>query len=189
MTNDDINKLLKEHDDKCSNNIQAYKKDLQKVRTGRASSSLLDSVHVDYYGSKTALSHLGQISAPEPRLITINVYDVSAVESVEKAIRNADLGLNPSRDGSTVRVIIPALTEETRKDLVKRLHKQAEEVRVFIRNHRRDTNDTLKKFEKAGGVTQDEIKKALEIVQKKTDSFIDTVDSMLKDKEAECMTV
>lgn len=189
MSAEDIAIALKQHDEKCNNTVTAYKKDLQKVRTGRANSSLLDSVHVDYYGSKTALSHLGQISAPEPRLIVVTVYDASAVDAVEKAIRNADLGLNPSREGNSLRVIIPALTEETRKDIVKRLHKQTEEVRVFIRNHRRDTNDVLKKLEKAGGVTQDEIKKALDTVQKKTDTFISTIDELLKDKEAECLKV
>jgi ribosome recycling factor len=189
VSSEEIHKLLISHDDKCNNNIQAYKKDLQKVRTGRASSTMLDSVQVEYYGSKTALSHLGQISAPEPRLIVVSVYDVSAVDSVEKAIRNSDLGLNPARDGNTIRIFVPSLTEQTRKDIVKRLNKQTEEVRVFIRNHRRDTNESLKKLEKVGGVTQDEIKKALEQVQKKTDSFISIIDDMLKDKEAECLTL
>lgn len=178
--------LLKE---KCDHTIQAYKKDLQKVRTGRASASLLDSIHVDYYGSKTQLIHLGQVNTPEPRLITITVFDGSAIDSVEKAIRNSDLGLNPSRDGNVIRLTIPPLTEDSRKEIVKVLHKQAEEIKISIRNHRRDVNDSLKKLEKAGGVTQDEIKKALEQVQKRTDTFISQVDELLKEKEQECMTV
>lgn len=189
MSTEEITSLLKSNDEKCEQTIQSYKKDLKKVRTGRASTSILDSVQVDYYGSKTALSHLGQITAPEPRLVVINVFDGSAIESVEKAIRNSNLGLNPSRDGSTIRVHIPALTEESRKELVRHLHKQAEEIRIFIRNHRRDTNESLKKLEKQGGITQDEIKKSLEEVQKQTDAYISVIDGLLKEKEAECMTV
>ena len=189
MSAEDIVTLLASLNQKCEGTIQSYKKDLQKVRTGRASSSLLENIQVDYYGSKTALSHLAQINTPEPRLITVNVYDTSATDSVEKAIRNSDLGLNPSRDGSTIRVSIPTLTEERRKELVKVLGKQAEEIRVFIRNHRREINDSLKKLETKGGVTQDEIKKSLEQVQKKTDHFIDQVDELLKEKEAECLTL
>ncbi len=189
MEGQEILEVLNANEEKCAQNIEAYKKDLQKVRTGRATSSLLDSIQVDYYGSRTALSHLGQISAPEPRLIVVNVYDISAIEIVEKAIRNADMGLNPSRDGNTLRVQIPTLTEESRKEIVKHLHKHAEEVRVFIRNNRREANDLLKKLEKAGGYTQDEVKKATEMVQKQTDSNIAIVDELLKKKEAECMTV
>lgn len=189
MNSDSIAELLKAYDEKCNGNIQSYKKDLQKVRTGRASGSLLDSVQVDYYGARTALSHLGQVSTPEPRLIVVNVYDVSAIDAVEKAIRNSDLGFNPSREGNTLRILVPALTEETRKEIVKHLHKQAEEYKVFIRNNRRDTNEAVKKLEKVGGITQDEIKKTLEIIQKKTDSFTAMIDSLLKEKEQECMKV
>jgi ribosome recycling factor len=189
VTAEEIELLLVSLDDKCDGTIEAYKKDLKKVRTGRASTSLLDSVQVDYYGSKTALSHLGQVAAPEPRTIVINVFDASAVEAVEKAIRKSDLGLNPSRDGNTIRVNIPTLTEESRKDLVRHLHKHAEDVRISIRAHRREINDALKKLEKAGGITQDEIKKSLDQVQKKTDHYVSVVDSMLAEKEAECMTV
>ena len=178
--------LLKE---KCDHTIQAYKKELQKVRTGRASASLLDSIYVDYYGARTQLIHLGQVNTPEPRLVTVTVFDGSAIDSVEKAIRNSDLGLNPSRDGNVIRLGIPPLTEDSRKELVRILHKQSEDVRVSIRNHRRDINDAMKKLEKQGGVTQDEIKKALEVVQKNTDSYIAQVEVLLKEKEQECMTV
>lgn len=189
MEETEIKTLLSSLDEKSEGTIESYKKDLKKVRTGRASASLLDSIQVDYYGARTALSHLGQVSAPEPRMIVINVFDTSAVDSIEKAIRISDLGLNPSRDGNTIRVPIPTLTEESRKELVKHLHKHAEEVRISIRNHRRDTNDALKKLEKAGGVTQDEIKKAIDQVQKRTDHYISVIDKMLADKEAECMTI
>jgi ribosome recycling factor len=189
VTAEEIELLMVAFDEKSDGTIESYKKDLKKVRTGRASSSLLDSIMVDYYGSRTALSHLGQVTAPEPRTIVINVFDASAVESIEKAIRISDLGLNPSRDGNTIRVNIPSLTEESRKELVRHLHKHAEEVRISVRNHRRETNDALKKLEKAGGITQDEIKKAMELVQKRTDHYISVIDKMLADKEAECMTV
>lgn len=186
---EEIELLLVGLDEKSDDTIEAYKKDLKKVRTGRASASLLDSVQVDYYGSKTALSHLAQVSAPEPRMIVINVFDASAIDAVEKAIRISDLGLNPARDGNTIRVNIPSLTEETRKELVRHMNKHAEEVRVFIRNHRREANESLKKLEKAGGITQDEIKKAMELVQKRTDHYISVIDKMLSDKEAELMKV
>ncbi|HMO16889.1 MAG TPA: ribosome recycling factor [Oligoflexia bacterium] len=189
MSAEEINTLLKTLEEKSDQTIQVYKRDLKKVRTGRASASLLDSIQVDYYGSKTALTHLAQVSAPEPRLIVVSVYDSGAIDSVEKAIRSSDLGLNPARDGNTIRVNVPSLTEESRKELVRHLHKHAEEVRVAVRAHRRDINDSVKKLEKQGGITQDEIKKALESVQKKTDSFISVIDDLLKEKEAELMTI
>lgn len=189
MSAEEIGLNLEELKEKCDHTIQAYKKDLQKVRTGRASSSMLDSIYVDYYGARTQLIHLGQVNTPEPRLVTVTVFDSSAIESVEKAIRNSDLGLNPSRDGNVIRLNIPPLTEDSRKELVKLLHKQSEDVRVAIRNHRREINDSLKKLEKQGGVAQDEVKKALEQVQKNTDSFIGQIEVLLKEKEQECMTV
>jgi ribosome recycling factor len=186
---EEINTLLKSLEEKSEQTIQVYKRDLKKTRTGRASASMLDSIQVDYYGSRTALTHLAQVSAPEPRMVVVSVYDASAIDAVEKAIRNSDLGLNPSRDGSTIRVNIPSLTEESRKELVRHMHKHAEEVRVAVRAHRRDINEAVKKLEKQGGITQDEIKKALEVVQKKTDAFIAVIDELLKEKEAELMTI
>lgn len=181
--------ILTEHKTECANAIQALARELQRFRTGRASPGLLDSVVVDYYGSKTQLMHLGQISAPEPRLIVVQVYDASAAVAVEKAIQNAGLGLNPSREGNTLRIMVPPLTEESRRELVKRLHKLAEDVRVSVRNHRRDANDMVKKLEKDGLLPKDEVSKMTDKIQKQTDATIAEVDKMIAAKEAECMAV
>jgi ribosome recycling factor len=181
--------ILAYHKTECDNAIQALKRELQRFRTGRASPGLLDSVVVDYYGSKTQLMHLAQISTPEPRLIVVQVYDASATVSVEKAIQNAGLGLNPSREGNTLRITVPPLTEESRRELVKRLHKLAEEVRVSARNHRRDANDLAKKLEKDSGLPKDEVSKLTEKIQKQTDATIVEVDKLIEAKEAECLAV
>lgn len=181
--------IVNEHENGCKSAISAFKRELQKVRTGRASASLLEGVMVDYYGSKTALSHLGQITAPEARLILVQVYDSGAVSSVEKAIQSAGLGFNPSREGNTIRIMVPPLTEESRKELVRVLHKMAEDIRVSIRNHRRDALDKVKKLEKDSALTKDESKKAQDRIQKLVDTYTDEVDKMLKAKEAECMEV
>lgn len=181
--------VLKQHDQECKSSLQSFKQNLQKFRTGRASPALIESVQVDYYGSKTALSHLGQITTPEPRLIVVQVYDGGAAPAVEKAIQIAGLGLNPSREGNIIRILVPPLTEESRKDLVKRLHKLGEEMKVSIRNHRRDANEVVKKLEKDGVVAKDASGKALEKVQKQTDGAIAEVDQLLAAKEAECMEV
>lgn len=181
--------IVSEHENGCKSAISAFKRELQKVRTGRASGSLLEGVMVDYYGSKTALSHLGQITAPEARLILIQVYDSGAVSAVEKAIQSAGLGFNPSREGNTIRIMVPPLTEESRKELVRVLHKMAEDIRVSIRNHRRDALDKVKKLEKDSVLTKDDSKRAQDRIQKLVDTYIDEVDKMLKAKEAECMEV
>ncbi len=183
------NQLVLEHDDQCKQAVASFKKDLQKFRTGRASASLLESIYVDYYGAKTQLMHLGQITTPEPRLIAIQVYDAGAVSAVEKAIQSAGLGFNPSREGNLIRIVIPALTEESRKDLVKRLHKLAEDIKVSIRNHRRDANDQVKKAEKNSELSKDDSAKLLDKIQKQTDSACAEVDKLLSVKEAECMEV
>lgn len=169
--------------------IASFKVNLSKVRTGRASSGIIENLQVDYYGSRTHLSHLGQISTPEPRLIMIQVYDTNAVTPIEKAIQSAGLGLNPSREGNTIRILFPQLTEDARKDLVKHLHKITEEMRVSVRNHRRDANEELKQMEKESELSKDDAKRALERVQKVTDATISEVDTLLKSKEAECLEV
>lgn len=186
---DELEVVLAENKEACEKTVDAFKRDMKKMRTGRANASVLEGVTVDYYGSKTSLGHLGQISSPEPRILTVQVYDQSAVESVEKAILSADLGFNPSREGSTLRINVPPLTEETRREIVKRLHKQAEDIRVSIRNHRRDSNDSIKKLEKGGEITKDDAKRALDQIQKHTDESIKQVDEHLVVKEAECMEV
>lgn len=183
------NEILAKHDDECKAALASFKRDLSKVRTGRASASLLEGVMVDYYGSKTALAHLGQISTPEARIIMIQVYDAGAAVAVEKAIQSAGLGLNPSREGSVIRIIVPPLTEESRREIVKRLHKQGEEIKISVRNHRRDANELVKKLEKDGTLAKDEAAKVLERVQKQTDAAVAEVDKLLQVKEAECMEV
>lgn len=186
---EELDLVFSVHQENCSKSVSVFKKDLQKIRSGRASASMLEGVMVDYYGSRTPLAHLGQISSPEPRMLSMQVYDQSAVESCEKAIRSADLGLNPSREGNQLRIMIPPLTQETRKDIVKRLNKMAEDIRISIRNHRRDANEELKELEKGGSLNKDEAKKAQEKTQKITDEAIKQVDVLLKEKEAECMEV
>ena len=184
-----LQEILTLHDNECKGAVTAFKRDLQKVRTGRASGSLLEGIMVDYYGSKTALSHLGQITTPEPRMIVVQIYDTNAAPAVEKAIGSAGLGFNPSREGNTIRVVVPPLTEESRKEIVKRLHKSAEDIKVSIRNHRRDANDGLKGLEKDGTLAKDDAGKAHDKVQKQTDAAIAEVDKLLEAKEAECMEV
>lgn len=185
----DIQGLLKHNDEQCKATIAAFKRELQKIRTGRASTSLLEGISVDYYGSRTPLVHMGQVSSPEPRLLVVQVYDASAVESVEKAIRSSDLGFNPSREGNTIRILVPALTEDGRREIVRHLHKKAEEIRVSIRNHRRETNEQIKKLEKDGEIAKDDTKRVLDQIQKQIDNYVGEVDTLLKSKEAEVMEV
>jgi ribosome recycling factor len=180
-----INELTQEFE----KSIQVFKKDLQKVRSGRASTGLVEGIIVDYFGSKTPLGHMGQLSAPEARLIVLQVYDRSAVPIIEKAIQSAGLGLNPSSEGNTIRLIIPALTEENRKDIVKHLNKIAEEIKVSLRNHRRDAIDQLKTLEKDKVIAQDDLKKSTERIQKLIDVETTKVDKLLEAKVAECMEV
>jgi len=184
-----LKEVYDKHERDCNKTIESFKKDLKKVRSGRASSSLIENIMVEHYGSKTPLMHLGQISSPEARLLTVQIFDASAVEACDKAIRSADLGLNPSVEGNVLRIIIPPLTEETRKDIVRSLGKRTEEIRISIRNHRRDANESIKKLEKGGDVGKDDSKKAQDNIQTATNDTIKKVDQMLKDKEAECMAV
>ncbi|WP_040957086.1 ribosome recycling factor [Virgibacillus sp. SK37] len=172
--------------DKMKQAVQAFSKNLATVRAGRANPSLLDSVYVDYYGASTPLNQLASVSAPEARLLVITPYDKSAISEVEKAIQKADLGLSPSSDGNVIRINIPALTEERRRDLVKVVGKFAEESRVQIRNVRRDANDQLKK---ESDLPEDDLRNAQDDVQKLTDKFIAEVDQLAKEKEKEILEV
>jgi ribosome recycling factor len=169
--------------------VAALKEEFSGLRTGRANSGLLDPVQVEAYGSVSPLNAVAAISVPEPRMITVNVWDKGMVVSVEKAIRAAGLGLNPVVDGQTLRIPIPPLTEERRKDLVKLAGKYAEQQKIAVRNVRRDANDDLKKAEKASDISQDEQKKMEAEVQKDTDAAIKRIDEALKTKEAEIMQV
>lgn len=181
--------IISMHEQQSQVSVATFKRELQKVRSGRASAGLLEGVFVDYYGSRTPLQSLCQITTPEPRLIVLQVYDAKAVQAIEKAIIGANLGLNPARDGNIIRVSIPALTEETRKDIIRHLHKMAEDIRVSVRNHRRDANEQIKKLEKDHSITQDECKRAQEKIQKLTDDYVKQIDLVLAAKEKEVMEV
>ncbi|MFG6118280.1 MULTISPECIES: ribosome recycling factor [Thalassobacillus] len=183
------NEVIKETNSKMEQAVQAYSRQLATVRAGRANPNLLDSVYVDYYGASTPLNQLAQVSAPEARLLVITPYDKSAIADIEKGIQKADLGLSPSSDGNVIRINIPALTEERRKDLVKVVGKYAEEAKVQIRNIRRDSNDKLKKLEKDGELTEDELRSFQDDVQKATDNHVAKVDELSKNKEAEILEV
>ncbi len=169
--------------------ISAFKSDIAALRTGRASANVLDPVSVDAYGSKMPLNQLANISVPEPRMITVTVWDKTMVSAVDKAIRESNLGLNPIVDGSNLRIPLPELNEERRRELVKVAHNYAENGRVAIRHVRRDGMDDLKKAEKDGDIGQDESHSQAEQVQKLTDEMISQIDSLLSDKETEIMQV
>jgi len=169
--------------------LDAMKKEFAGLRTGRASSSLLDTVAVEAYGSRMPLAQVGSVSVPEPRLITVTVWDNTMVKAVEKAIRDAGLGLNPQPDGNTIRVPIPELNEERRKELQKVAGKYAETTRVAIRNVRREGMEGLKKMEKDKQISEDEAKTHSDEVQKATDDFVGQVDKLLADKEKDIMVV
>ncbi len=169
--------------------VQAYTRELASIRAGRASASLLDKIAVEYYGVPTPINQLASISTPEARLLMVQPYDKSIVSDVEKAIMKSDLGLNPTSDGSVIRIAIPALTEERRKELVKLVKKESEEAKVAIRNIRRDANDDLKKLEKNGELTEDDLRGYTDDVQKLTDEFIAKIDQITKEKEKEILEV
>ena len=169
--------------------VGALRKDLAKIRTGRASTALLEHVVVDYYGATTPLNQLATLSAPEPRLLVIQPYDRSAMGNIEKAILKSDLGITPNNDGKIIRVPIPQLTEERRKELVKHVKKIGEEFRVSVRNHRRVAVEHLKEAEKKKEITADDSKHGHDRVQKITDDFIGRIDKIIKTKEEEIMEV
>jgi ribosome recycling factor len=169
--------------------VEDFRNEMAATRTGRASVHMLDAVTVDAYGSQMPLNQLANVSAPEPQLITVQAWDVSLIGAIEKAIRSADLGLNPMNDGKLVRVPVPALTEERRKDMVKHLHKVLEEHRTAIRNIRRDGNELIKKAMKDKKITEDEERGALEQIQKLTDDEIKKMEELAKGKEKEVMSV
>ncbi|MGH7781880.1 MAG: ribosome recycling factor [Candidatus Binataceae bacterium] len=169
--------------------VEAFRHELLRVRTGRASTALVENLQVNYYGAKTPMRQLAGIAAPEPRLIVITPYDKGAMQEIEKAIQTSDLGLNPMNDGKVIRVPLPELTEDRRKDLVKHVRKVAEEFRVGVRNHRRDANDILKDMHKEKQFSDDDLRAAETKVQGFTAEFIEKIDKVLQAKEAEIMEV
>jgi len=169
--------------------VEDFRREMSATRTGRASVHMLDTVNVEYYGSFMPLNQIAQVHAPEPQLITVQPFDPSSLGGIEKAIRTADLGLNPMNDGKLIRVPVPPLTEERRKDMVKHLHKILEDHRTAVRNIRRDGNDAIKKAMKDKKITEDDEKRALEEIQKLTDDEIKKMEEMSKAKEKEVMEI
>ena len=169
--------------------VEDFRKAMAATRTGRASVHMLDSVTVDYYGAQMPLNQIAQVHAPEAQLITVQPFDPSTLAAIEKGIRAGDLGLNPMNDGKIIRVPVPALTEERRKDMVKHLHKVLEDHRTAVRNIRRDGNDAIKKATKDKKITEDEEKRAMEEIQKLTDDEIKKMEDMSKAKEKEVMEI
>ena len=169
--------------------VEDFRKEMVATRTGRANVHMLDSVSVDYYGSQMPLNQIAQVHAPEAQLITIQPFDPSSLGAIEKAIRSADLGLNPMNDGKLIRVPVPALTEERRKDMVKHLHRVLEEHRTAVRNIRRDGNDAIKKASKDKKITEDEEKRSTDEIQRLTDDEIKKMEEMSKGKEKEVMEI
>jgi ribosome recycling factor len=169
--------------------IQSLKGDLAKVRTGRASTALVEPVHVDYYGSSVPLNQVANVTTPDARTIQISPWEGGMIGAIEKAILAANIGLTPQNDGKVIRIPLPAMTEERRKEMVKLVKKMGEDTKVAIRNHRREANDEVKKQEKAKTLSEDDAKKALELVQKKTDEKIVEVDKVVAGKEKEIMTI
>jgi ribosome recycling factor len=169
--------------------IEALRREFAGVRTGKASPGLLDTVKVDAYGSMMPLNQVGTVSAPEARMLMVQPWDKSLLKAIEKALRESDLGLNPSNDGSIIRIPIPPLTEERRKEYVRLLHKLTEEARVAVRNVRRDANDEIKHRQKDEGLSEDDIRREQAEVQKLTDEYIHKIEELMKHKEAEIMEV
>jgi len=182
----DVTKNMSSHMDKT---VDALRKEYQKVRTGRASTGLLDELRVDYYGTSTAINQLATLAVPEPRTITLQPWEAKIIPAIEKAILNANLGLTPSNDGRVIRLNLPPLTEERRKEIVKQLRKMAEDAKVAVRNVRRDTIDELKKLEKDKKITEDELKRAEKEVQDVTNGHVAKIDEVLAHKEKEVMEV
>jgi len=181
--------LVKETAARMEKSIESFRKDLGKVRTGRASFSLLDGVKVDYYGTPTPLQQVGTLSVPESRLITITPWDAKMIGPIEKAIQGSGLGLNPASDGKVVRIPIPPLTEERRKELAKMVRKMAEDARVSVRNVRRESIEKLKDREKKKEISEDDVKRGQDRVQKETDACVKKIDDILKAKEQEILEV
>jgi ribosome recycling factor len=182
-----LSETYEETRDRMGKTIESLQKEMKRVRTGRASLSLLDGIRVDYYGTQTPLNQMASLSVPESRLIVIQPWDVSVIKEIEKAILKSDLGLTPSSDGKLIRIAIPPLTEERRKDLVKVVNKIAEEYKVAVRNIRRDANEMVKELKKEGEISEDDAFKAQEEIQKITDEYVGKIDEVQAAKEKEIL--
>ncbi|MBB5172045.1 ribosome recycling factor [Texcoconibacillus texcoconensis] len=181
--------VFKQAEERMEKSIDSLRKELATLRAGRANPAMLDKVQVEYYGMQTPLNQLATVSVPEARMLMIQPFDKSAISEIEKAIQKADLGLSPSSDGNVIRIAVPALTEERRAELVKFVKRYAEDAKVAIRNVRRDINDELKKQQKDSELTEDELRRNTDEIQKITDKFTDRVDELASQKEDEIMEV
>ncbi len=175
--------------DRMKKSISVMAQEFNSLRAGRANAQVLDRILVDYYGTPTPINQLGNIASPEPRLLTISVWDQKAISDVEKAIQKSDLGINPSNDGKMIRLVFPELTEERRKELVKVVRKKGEETKVAVRAIRRDANEQIKKQQKGGEITEDDMALLEEQIQKLTDDMVKEIDKVLADKEKEILAV
>ena len=184
-----IDEVLGTLEAELESSVESFVHDLGRIRTGRANTSLLDAVMVDYYGTSTRLNQLASINVPEPRLLVVQPFDQGSIAAIERAISIADLGLNPSNDGKLIRLPIPELTEERRREFVKQVGREAENHRVSLRNHRRDANDMLKQLNADKDISDDELRSAQGRVQELTDRFVKKVDKIAKAKEEEVMAV
>ena len=181
--------MIKKFEDKMQKSIESLEREYNSIRAGRANPQVLDKIKVDYYGTPTPLQQVGNISVPEPRIITIQPWETSLLKAIEKEIMQSDIGINPTNDGKVIRLVFPELTEERRKELVKDVKKKGEAAKVAIRNIRRDANDSLKKANKNSEITEDELKDQQDKVQKATDKYIKTIDGMIDKKSKEILTV
>ncbi|MCY6372506.1 ribosome recycling factor [Clostridium ganghwense] len=184
-----VKEILKKSEEKMDKTVLVLKKDLASMKAGKANPSMLDRISVEYYGAETPINQLANVSSPEPRVLLIQPWDKNSIKDIEKAILQSDLGLNPSNDGSVIRLLIPELTEETRKNIVKKVKKNGEESKVAIRSIRRDANDKIKNLKKENEITEDMAIDAEENVQKITNNYIKNIDEIVASKEKEVMAV
>lgn len=185
----DIDDVLSELKKGIDDSVDAMRSDLGKLRTGRASVKILDGIRVEYYGSQTPLNQVAQLTVPEPRMILVKPFDKTLIGTIERAISNSDVGITPMNDGEQIRLPIPMLNEERRKDLVKQAKGRGEDAKISLRNHRRDANEMLKEYEKEKVISEDELKKALERVQTETDKGNKQIDEILQGKEKEILEI
>ena len=184
-----MKEVIKKCEEKMTKNCENLDGEFSNIRAGRANPNLLNRIMVEYYGTPTPMQQVGNISVPEPRIIQINPWEKSLLKAIEKAILASDLGITPTNDGTSIRLVFPELTEERRKELVKDIKKKGEAAKVAVRNVRRDANDTLKKMEKSTDITEDERKEGEEKIQKMTDKYVAKIDKSVENKSKEIMTV
>lgn len=184
-----VKDIMNTAEEKMNKSVAVLKRDLATMKAGRANPTMLDRIEVEYYGSMVPINQVANISAPEPRIILVQPWEKSSLKTIEKAILKSDLGINPSNDGSVIRLIVAELTEETRKNLVKNVKKVGEETKVAVRSIRRECNDKIKALKKNNEISEDELKKAEDDIQKRTDNFIKEIEKIVESKEKEIMSV